>query len=400
MPPSTENPKKRPAWQSGLLNAALVVVSLAIMLLLMEGVARRLRPDLVPALEIRTISDPFIGWRNLPCQDFDGRTEQGERRRIHINNLGFADTDHDLRKADQTVRVAFLGDSFTAATHVGFEDSFAQVTGAGLRATVPGQQWEVLNFGVTGFGTVREYLTWKHYASPFRPDVVVLAFFMGNDVANNLPGYQEIFTRRRDQKKHGWFYRTFLEPSLLYQQYKLRERDLRHLFRKDWSRKVSATDEKLPFWQRSYAPVDWQTYLPQPDAAFEEAWKITEQHLLLLRDEIRGSGARFYVALLPGVEAMVPDEFQRSRVRYPGIEALKFDLDYPHRRLLDFLNRNKIAAIDIHHEFEEKVPPGQRQSLYYRFDLHFSTRGHRLAGEAICRRIAADWTAGAPEKRK
>ncbi|MFZ4695496.1 MAG: SGNH/GDSL hydrolase family protein [Verrucomicrobiia bacterium] len=395
-----ESQKKHPVWQSSLLKAALVVSSFTIMLFLSEGVARWLRPDLVPSIEIRTIPDPFVGWRNLPCQSFDGRTEQGERRRIQINNLGFVDEDHALEKADQTVRVAFLGDSFTAAVHVDFPFSFVQVAGTNLRTAVPTQKWEVLNFGVTGFGTVREYLAWKYYARHFRPDVVVLAFFLGNDVANNLPGYEDVFTRRRDQKKHGWFYRAFLEPSLLYQMYKLRARDLRHFFLKDGSRKVSAEDEKLPFWRRSYAPIDWQTYLAHPDPAFEEAWKTTEQHLLLLRDEAQAGGARFHVALLPGMEAMVAGKFQRSQVRYPGIEAFEFDLDHPRRRLLDFLKRNKISTIDIQREFEEKVPPDQRQDLYYRFDLHFNTRGHRLAGEAISRKISAVWLSDLQEKKK
>lgn len=384
------SPSNRPAWQLRAAGLGIAILSLVVTLVVAECLARWIRPDLVPSRELQSVADPFIGWRFLPGQEFDGKTEHGERRRVQINRLGFADEDHPLQKTEGAVRIAFLGDSFTVAAQVDFKDSFVQVAGTALRTAAPSRKWEVLNFGVPSFGTVREYLTWRHYASSFRPDLVVLAFFMGNDVANNLPNYEGIFEQRRGQKKRSWFYRKFLEPSLLYQQYKLCERNLRHALRKDWARKVSADEAQRPFWERSYAPIDWQTYLTRPDPAFEEAWRLTESHLLRLRDEVQASGARFYVALLPGVEAMVPGEFQRALVRYPGIEQFQFDLEYPRRRLLDFFGQTKMSVIDIQREFEENVPADQRSTLYFKFDRHFSTRGHGLTGKSIAKRIAAD----------
>ncbi|MDD2708777.1 MAG: SGNH/GDSL hydrolase family protein [Verrucomicrobiae bacterium] len=366
-----------------------LTIGLAVSLTLCEWTARWLRPDLVPANEMKSVPDPFIGWRCLPCQTLDGRTEHGEPKHIQTNNLGFPDEDHELAKAPGTTRIAVLGDSFAAAFHVNYPDSFVQVMKRRLQQDTPSTQWEVLNFGVTGFGTTRELAAWKYYAAPFKPDVVILAFFMGNDVANNLPGYDDTFAQRKAAKPHGWFYRTFLEPSLLYQQYKLRERDIRHRWRRDWSRKTSGEDARRPFWERSYAPIDWQTYLTEPPPSFQRAWQATEDGLVALHNETRASGARLAVVLLPGVEAVAPGLFKQSFPRYPGIEQFNFDTDYPHRRLLAFLKKQQIPLIDVQAAIEKEIPAAQRQQLYFKFDLHFTTRGHRLAGETAALELPA-----------
>ena len=44
---------------------------------------------------------------------------------------------------------------------------------------------EVMNFGVDGYGTAQEFFTLLEDVWQFSPDIVVLAFFPGNDVRNN-----------------------------------------------------------------------------------------------------------------------------------------------------------------------------------------------------------------------
>lgn len=370
---------------------------------------RWVRPDLIPSHQIGNIPDPFIGWRFRPDQEVFGKTEHGERKHTRINALGFADTDHDLETPPRTLRIAFLGDSFTAATHVDMDDSFVLVVRHMLQASQPMKRFETLNFGQSGFGTVNEYLTWKYYAAAFQPNSVVLAFFLGNDVSNSLLGYPtESFrspkfeivrgqlkpmpfhmgssSEAQQRQKENWFYRTFLAPSLLYQQYKLWERDLRNRFLIKRSRNVTVHDLEKPFWDRSYAPIDWQVYLHDPGPEFETAWRVTEALLIKLRDEVHAAHASFYVALLPGMEAIDPNEFRASFPRYPGIEQYHFDLDWPRQRLLRFLVQQKISAIDLTPEFQARAKQTSVFDLYFKFDRHFSIEGHRLAGETIAHR--------------
>ncbi len=387
---------------------AVVVWLFGIALLLVGGeiVMRWVRPDLVPSHQLENIPDPFIGWRFRSCQEVVGKTEHGERRHTCVNALGFPDTDHDLEKSPHTTRIVFLGDSFTAATHVDMDDSFVAVTRCTLQTSEPTRRFETLNFGQSGFGTANEYLTWKYYAASFQPDSVVLAFFLGNDVANNLLDYPTesfcspkfevmngqvrstpfhigLSAEAKQRQNRNWFYRAFLAPSLLYQQYRLFARDIRNMFFLKRSRKVRAYDLKKHFWKRSYAPIDWQVYLHDPSPEFETAWQVTEALLVKLRDEVHAAHASFYVALLPGMEAIDPNGFRASFNRYPGIEQYHFDLDWPRQRLLSFLARQKIPTIDLVPVFQAELKKTSVFDLYFKFDRHFSVYGHRLAGEAI-----------------
>ncbi len=402
----------RARWQIRLLAVAVILVALVFLLFAGEFIMRSARPDLVPSNQLRMIPDPLIGWRFEPNQRMEGKTEDGRLRRVRTNTEGFADEDFTVEDSNQRIQIAFLGDSFTAATHVDYDDAFVSVAGRLLQEKEPPRRRvKTMNFGQTGFGTANEYLCWKHEVSKFEIHAVILAFFLGNDVANNLVDYPtESFrspkfkvvdgklmqlpfepgpgAEAERRRKRSWFYRAFLAPSVLYQQYKLFERDLRARFRPERARRVDGKDVELPLWKRSYAPLDWQTYLRQPEPDFEAAWKVTELLILTLRDEVWARGASFYVALLPGTEVLEPEVFKASFSRYPGIEKFDFDLDGPRQRLLKFLADHQIPVIDLTPPFREYQQKNPAIPLYFKFDRHFSVEGHHLAGEITARELA------------
>jgi hypothetical protein len=44
---------------------------------------------------------------------------------------------------------------------------------------------EVLNLGVSGYGAAQEYLLLQHAIDSFHPNLIMLVFYAGNDVADN-----------------------------------------------------------------------------------------------------------------------------------------------------------------------------------------------------------------------
>ena len=44
---------------------------------------------------------------------------------------------------------------------------------------------EVINFGVSEYGTT-QYLTLKNHVWKYNPDLILLAFYSGNDISDNL----------------------------------------------------------------------------------------------------------------------------------------------------------------------------------------------------------------------
>jgi hypothetical protein len=92
------------------------------------------------------------------------------------------------RKPPNTLRIAVLGDSFIEAVHVPYEQSVCAVLQQELAqhcSVAPGQQVEVLNFGMTAYSTAQELLTLREEVWRYAPDVVVLALFTGNDLSDN-----------------------------------------------------------------------------------------------------------------------------------------------------------------------------------------------------------------------
>ena len=123
-----------------------------------------------------------MGWHLRPGARGWQRTE-GEAL-VEINSQGMRDRERSLAKAPGTYRVALLGDSFTEATQVDLEKTFGGLLEG--RACAGKGRLEALNFGVSGYGTAQELAVYRQQAAQFSPDAVMLVFFAGNDLYNNV----------------------------------------------------------------------------------------------------------------------------------------------------------------------------------------------------------------------
>jgi hypothetical protein len=108
---------------------------------------------------------------------------------VSVNRDGWRGREHALAKPPNTLRIALLGDSFAEALQVNQDEAFGAVMEKALQGcgNLRGRQVEVLNFGVAGYGTAQELLTLEHRVWQYAPDIVLLAFTSGNDVADNSP---------------------------------------------------------------------------------------------------------------------------------------------------------------------------------------------------------------------
>ncbi len=131
----------------------------------------------------RYLYDPRLGWRNIPGWE---ATTNGKK--LTINSRGLRDREYALAKPAGVRRVLVLGDSYTWGYGVANDEIYTEVLERSLAAR--GQVVQVINSGVSGWGTDQEYLFLEAEGMAYQPDVVVLALFLINDPENNANSVQ------------------------------------------------------------------------------------------------------------------------------------------------------------------------------------------------------------------
>lgn len=100
---------------------------------------------------------------------------------VTINKLGLRGPETSRDKPPGTIRIAFFGDSYTFGDEIDLEDTFPYLVQEML--DVKGNRLlEVLNFGVPGYDTVREYSYLKEDGLSFEPDIVAVVYVYNDAV--------------------------------------------------------------------------------------------------------------------------------------------------------------------------------------------------------------------------
>src|ERR1700731_2633416 len=167
-----------------LFRFAAVLISLVIVALLSEVALRLFAPRLGVAVNEKARFCRFdhdLGWAPLENVTYE---EKDNQYVVHQNQFGLrAPDDIQLKKTSGRKRILVLGDSYVWGVGASQEELFTA-------PEVYGTNDEVINCGVSGYGTDQEYLFYLLKGQKFDVDQVVLAFTLYNDVENNLNSKQ------------------------------------------------------------------------------------------------------------------------------------------------------------------------------------------------------------------
>ena len=371
-----------PRHRTGLLaNLGLLFASLVLSLLAAEAAVRLLSP-IGPAL---LVTDPGVGKRYVP--GFHGRVfvdEAGREVEVRINSAGFRGPEWARRKAPGGLRVAVVGDSMTAGIATDEERTFVRRLESALAAQWPGRPVEVMNFGVSSASTGAELVTWREAVAGYAPDVVLLAFFTGNDLGDNSlaphPRPPRLLRARRR--------RAVSSPAG-------RRRPPRRSRAGSISTAGSTCGRRWPpagsgRTTRSAAggiEPGQRIFARDGGPDVEYAWSLTGALLRALRDEVEASGARFGLVVVPCAE-QVDDALWADLLRQAGGAGLALDREEPSRRLGEIGARERIPTLDLTPAFAAAARrsgggAASAQGLYLLGRFHLSDEGHRVAAEAI-----------------
>jgi hypothetical protein len=156
----------------------LLAASLVVAAIIAEGGLRLFFPDKFHIFQDERNAvfryDPTLGW--FPVPNSGARLVASRPITVVHNSQGFRAPEF---VKDGKPRVAFLGDSFVWGYDVEAAERFTDK----LQAKHP--EWNVLNLGVSGYGTDQEYLLLQRYFDEYRPWVIFLVFSTETDPVDN-----------------------------------------------------------------------------------------------------------------------------------------------------------------------------------------------------------------------
>lgn len=385
---------------------ALGLFGLLFALLVGEVAARLILASLPDPADSLFIRDPDCTWRFRPSPA--GKFAEDDDR--FINNLGFRDRNHQRTKPAGTYRVLGIGDSFVYGA-VSVRDNFLRVAENSLNRELAADslEAEILLMGCPGYSTENELGLLKGMGLDLQPDLVVMNFFVGNDVTG-LPIRGKIIRGRKYYVGSPIPWLHALRRSQLFMLGEsLFVRELRQKLLRKQNRRLrhtaatptgagptaatnhatAATSDTaaaaIPVSQlylkimRNNLPVyrrDLRRKLPK-------LWREAEEYLSEFDRVCRQADIPWLLVIIPGeiqVDPLVREQVLTGMGHHPA----DYDFNLPQKRLVDFARVNDIQVLDLLPRLREAHVSDQR--LYVPNDTHWNERGNRLVGE-----ILADW---------
>ena len=150
-------------------------------------------------------------------------------------------------KTSAKTRIALVGDSFTFGDNVAYEESWGYLLEKAL-----GPEFEVLNFGVSGYAVDQAYLRYEKDVRPWHPKLVIFGF-ISDDVERSMRLYHSAMTSRG-----GWGEFPFAKPRFVLRDGALTRLNVPPLTPDALYSKGSIAELPALEYDRGYRPGDWQ----------------------------------------------------------------------------------------------------------------------------------------------
>jgi hypothetical protein len=375
-------------WRELLAGVVLATLGVLFPLALLEVGVRVLH--LVP--DRFWEADPSRGTRLIPGKE--GYWTQEDREfvtPVQINMHGLRDVEHSFEKPAGVFRILVLGDSFVEAMQVPLMATFPRQLEDLLDTTPRPQRIEVISAGVSGYGTAGALLMFREMGLRYQPDLVLLAFYPGNDVKNNSPRLEDtlrpeygpdgeltrVVSLKKDTKVKGWrgllaqsrAYQ-FLRQFLLLRQPKLAAMLVRLGVLKGEAVRTAAAPGGVP--------LDYGVYAAHLEPDWQDAWAHTVKLLGELQQEVTAAGATFVLAILSSRDQVYPETWREILEANPSMQGKTWDVEAPHKWAQQWCVDRQAACLSYGPIFKMQAQAVQ-EPLHFRHDGHWTVAGHRLA---------------------
>lgn len=375
-----------------IVNLMLLLCSVVISVLFAEGITKVFKLSYV----LENSSDQFfestgdIGY--FGKKNIEGVWSTPEFRiNIKHNSLGFRDSEYKFEKQTDIKRIVVLGDSFTWGWGVNKENIYTEKLETSLKKT------EVINMGIPGYGMAKEYLLLNRYALKFKPDIVIVSFFLDDFLKKELEKDDSIF--EDEQLSQQNYQALSLKDKKSPEEGKIRKINnsesisIQNFLRKNSSLyNFVATKIKISDWfsglRELFFKLELMKRLPPVSIVATYAlknknlWGYTEEAILKMKSLSEKHNFKLIVVIIPE-KPQVYEKFWP--IIHSTYNISEKDLMMPNNFIRELCEKNSINVLDLLPTFRKYADKGEK--LYFDYDPHWNARGHELASEALLKYI-------------
>ena len=330
----------------------------------------------------------LYGWENRP--NTSGRYFLEGKSYVKINSTGFNDNEHSVPKEKGTFRIAVLGDSYVEAIQVDRSDKFwnrlEKIANQKFRGNNI-QKYEVMAFGVSGWGPLQQFLLLESEVLKYNPDLIIVLITTGNDIIDSSKVFDSVKNRPYFVKKDGSYQ---IDTSFKNVQNSLWRKDLGVIDNSSiykWTRLclsvvrnniksavITPRQDDTLINHSYYAPVedsnDWQAAW---DASFEAYSRM-----------IRLSGSTDKKILF--VLGTNYDQLQNYNLMKDGILQRSHSHYTPNRYLIEFFQNRNVQYFDLIEHLNTELWSDQFRFMhgsYPKWQGHWNKFGHKVAADTL-----------------
>lgn len=331
---------------------------------------------LLPPIQDRIFEgDPVLGWRHVRGTEVRFVAKEFDNV-VRLNSQGLVDDEYPFDKPPGTVRILVLGDSYAESLQAPLDRAYHGLLESRLNRLSDTVHYEVINAGVSAYGTDQELLYYRAEGYRYEPDLVLL-LFTPNDVQDivehdffRLDGDGRLVDSKRPSGRG---------PLL---GFRMREAayDLSQAYRYG----LLAYKQLL---EADYYDPRFNYVEPLSDE-MTQGWQRAEALLRALAAEAEYSGARFAVVYVAAREQMEGRHWSDIAGAVGG-HSPGWNIDSPNEHLAHIASAAAIPFLDLTEAFRTAHKAGGDE-LFFTFDIHWTEAGHAVAAEQLYEFLRAE----------
>lgn len=335
----------------------LFVIACIIGLLAVEGYLRYFNPQVIMP---RYVESSSYGIRKN-IDNIRGFHKTSEFEYIfNTNSQGFRGLkEYKIEKRDDVKRIIVLGDSVALGHGVADDETFSFVLEKMLNEK--GIKSEVINMGVSGFGTAEELIQYENLSKNYRPDVIILSYFPNDPYNNAVSGLYKLINSRLIKDNNSY------EPAL-------RIRD--NLNRLPFYNFLAQHSHLLNFLRNYFS----QQYIKKLGRA-RNVWEGNPDNP---DDHIENEYLELTAALLNRFKEVCAND--KVKLIFLDIPQKNLKSNFPYRLVTED-DDSKIVSIAPAMLEEIRSDSNNNNPLWYEVDGHPTANGHALIAKELYRHL-------------